>query len=77
VARPSALAAVVLNDIGPALEARGLARLKTMSAACRNQLGRRSGVSSACMAVPCLSPADWKAFARMTWRDVDGSGERL
>jgi pimeloyl-ACP methyl ester carboxylesterase len=76
VARPSVLAGVVLNDIGPALEARGLARLKTYvgrmpepndwedAARILERLHGRQ--------FPALSAAEWQAFARMTWRDVDG-----
>jgi pimeloyl-ACP methyl ester carboxylesterase len=76
VARPAVLAGVVLNDIGPALEARGLARLKTYvgrmpdpndwddAAVILERLHGRQ--------FPALGAADWQAFARMTWRDVDG-----
>ena len=73
VARPSALAGVVLNDIGPAIEARGLARLKTyvdrMPAPddwedavriLRRLHGRQ---------FPALDDAAWEVFAEMTWRD--------
>ncbi len=76
VARPSVLAGVVLNDIGPALEPRGLARLKTYVGRMPDPndwddaariLERLHGRQ-----FPALSPAEWQAFARMTWRDVDG-----
>ena len=76
VARPSVLAGVVLNDIGPALEARGLARLKTYV----GRMPDPNDWDDAALILerlhgrlfPALSPADWQAFARMTWRDVDG-----
>lgn len=76
VARPSVLAGVVLNDIGPKMEARGLARLKTYVGRMPDPndwddaariLERLHGRQ-----FPALSGADWQAFARMTWRDVDG-----
>lgn len=76
VARPSALAGVVLNDIGPAIEPRGLARLKTyigrMPApddwddAARILRRLHGGQFTA------LDEEDWRTFARMTWRDEDG-----
>ncbi|MBN9021475.1 MAG: alpha/beta hydrolase [Rhizobiales bacterium] len=76
VARPAVLAGVVLNDIGPSIEARGLARLKTY-------VGRMPAPNDWDDAVvllrrlhgrqfEALSEADWRAFAWMTWRDVDG-----
>ncbi len=76
VARPSALAGVVLNDIGPAIEPRGLARIKTY-------IGRTPAPDDWDDAVrilrrlhggqfTALSDEDWLAFARMTWRDEDG-----
>jgi pimeloyl-ACP methyl ester carboxylesterase len=73
VARPSALAGVVLNDVGPAIEARGLARLKTYVdrtpapddwddavRILRRLHGRQ---------FTALDDAAWSAFAEMTWRD--------
>jgi len=73
VAQPSALAGVVLNDIGPAIEPRGLARIKTY-------IGRTPAPDDWDDAVrilrrlhggqfTALSDDDWLAFARMTWRN--------
>jgi pimeloyl-ACP methyl ester carboxylesterase len=76
VARPAGLAGVVLNDVGPALEARGLARLKTYVGRMPDPndwedaariLERLHGRQ-----FPALTTAEWQDFARMTWRDVDG-----
>lgn len=75
VARPNALAGVVLNDIGPVIEPVGLARIKTY-------IGRTPSPDDWDDAVhiikrlhgghfTALSDADWKAFARMTYRDED------
>lgn len=76
VARPAVLAGIVLNDIGPALEARGLARLKTYvgrmpppndwddaALLLRRLHGRQ---------FPALTEDEWRTFAWMTWRDEDG-----
>ncbi len=76
VARPNVLAGVVLNDIGPVIEPVGLARIKTY-------VGRTPSPDDWDDAVhiiqrlhggqfTALSDADWKAFARMTYRDEDG-----
>lgn len=76
VARPGAIAAVVLNDIGPVIEPRGLARIKTY-------LGRTPAPDDWPDAVsilrrlhgarfPALSDDDWEALARMTYRDEGG-----
>ena len=76
VARPSALAGVVLNDVGPAIEPRGLARIKTY-------IGRTPAPDDWDDAVrilrrlhggqfAALGDEEWLAFARTTWRDEDG-----
>jgi pimeloyl-ACP methyl ester carboxylesterase len=76
VARPSVVAGVVLNDIGPAIEPKGLARIKTY-------VGRTPAPDDWDDAVrilrrlhggqfTSLSDADWRAFARMTWCEQDG-----
>jgi pimeloyl-ACP methyl ester carboxylesterase len=69
-ARPEALAAAVLNDIGPVLEPEGIARIRAYvgrggamkswgaaAAACRDAQG---------IAFPGLDDAGWLAFARRT-----------
>lgn len=76
VARPAVLAGVVLNDIGPAIEPRGLARLKTY-------IGRTPAPDDWDDAIhilrrlhggqfTALDENDWATFARMTWRDREG-----
>ena len=75
VARPSVIAGVVLNDIGPAIEPRGLARLKTYIGRtpapddwddAAHILRRLHGSQ-----FTALGDDDWRAFARMTWRDEE------
>lgn len=77
VARPNAIAGLVLNDIGPEIEPLGLARIKTYvgrtpapddwddAAAILSRL--HSGQFTS------LSDREWQAFARMTYRDEDGT----
>jgi pimeloyl-ACP methyl ester carboxylesterase len=76
VARPSVLAGVVLNDIGPAIEPHGLVRIKSYvgrvpkpddwadAAAILKRL--HGGTFTA------LSDEDWDAYARATFRDENG-----
>jgi len=76
MARPATVAGLVLNDIGPAVEARGLARLKTYvgrtpvpddwADAARIQRRLHGGQFTA------WSDADWDYFARLTYGEVDG-----
>ena len=78
VARPTAIAGCVLNDIGPVIDLEGLIRIKsyvgklappaTMREAAdilRGLLGRQ---------FPKLSDDDWAAFARRTFKEA---GERI
>ncbi|WP_421723444.1 alpha/beta fold hydrolase [Bauldia sp.] len=76
VARPNALAGLVLNDIGPVIEPLGLARIKA-------RIGRTPAPDNWSDAIaiqkrlheaqfPGLSDSDWDAFVRMTYRDEDG-----
>jgi pimeloyl-ACP methyl ester carboxylesterase len=75
--RPTAIAGVVLNDIGPVIETRGLVRIKSY-------LGRLPQPKSLDDAAdilrhlfaaqfPKLGPDDWTAFARRTFKEQDGS----
>jgi len=76
VARPTALAGCVLNDVGPVIEAVGLMRIKSY-------LGKLPQVASLHEAAdvlrrlfvaqfPKLSDDDWVAFARRTFKDDGG-----
>ncbi len=76
VVRPSVLAGLVLNDIGPTLEAVGLARIKTY-------VGRTPLPDDWADAVrilkrlhgghfTSLNEEQWMAFARTTYREEDG-----
>lgn len=76
VARPSAMAALILNDIGPVIEPQGLARIKAYVGktpppddwedAARIQRRLHGTLFTA------LGEADWIDFARLTYRDEDG-----
>ena len=74
--QPSALAGIVLNDIGAVFEPRGMARI-------RSYVGKVSAPSSEAEAVELLKrlmsehftdldDADWAAYARMTFAGADG-----
>ncbi|MDQ2083741.1 alpha/beta hydrolase [Xanthobacteraceae bacterium Astr-EGSB] len=75
-ARPTLLAGAVLNDIGPAIEAEGLARIKSYvgrlpaprdfadAAAILRRLGGHQ--------FPGFSDADWQIQAQRTWKTADG-----
>lgn len=76
VARPTAVAALVLNDIGPTIEPRGLARIKTyvgrMPAPddwvdAERILRRLHGAQ-----FTALSDKDWQAYTRLTFRNDNG-----
>ena len=75
-ARQAAIRAVVLNDIGPVVEAAGLSRIRGYvgklpaprneaegAALLRNLFGAH---------FPRTSDDEWRAYARGTWREVDG-----
>jgi pimeloyl-ACP methyl ester carboxylesterase len=76
VARPATVAGLVLNDIGPAIEARGLARIKTYVGgtptpddwrdAARIQRRLHGGQFTA------WEDTDWDHFARLTYADENG-----
>ncbi|MBJ6125775.1 alpha/beta fold hydrolase [Microvirga splendida] len=74
--RPTLIAGAVLNDIGPVLEAKGLARIRgyvgklptprTMDEAVQI-LQQASGSE-----FPAFTDEQWRALARVTWRESDG-----
>jgi pimeloyl-ACP methyl ester carboxylesterase len=74
--RPSVIAGCVLNDIGPVIEAKGLARIKSYVGKvpqassfqdAGNTLRRLFGSQ-----FPRLEDRDWLAFARRTFRELGG-----
>jgi pimeloyl-ACP methyl ester carboxylesterase len=77
VVRPGAIAGVVLNDIGPVIETRGIARIKTYVGKLPQPksfedaaeiLRRIFGVQ-----FPKLSAEDWQAYARRSFREQNGA----
>ena len=79
LARPQTIAALVLNDIGPFIEPRGLARLKTY-------IGRTPTAENWADAARIqrrlhgtqftgFDDAAWDAFARLTYNDAGGRPE--
>ncbi len=77
VARPATVAGLVLNDIGPVIEAHGLARIRTYVGRMPQpdnwsdtaQLLRRVHGAS----FPAWRDVDWDYFARLTFNDDGGS----
>jgi len=75
-ARPGAIAGVILNDIGPVIDAKGLVRLKgyvgkmptPRSLAEGAEILRRLGDAQ----FTTMTNEQWLAQARGTWRDVKG-----
>jgi pimeloyl-ACP methyl ester carboxylesterase len=76
-ARPAAIAGVILNDIGPVIDVKGLMRIKGYAGKLptpRNyeegaDILRRLGDAQ----FPDLSPENWLRQARQVWREADGS----
>lgn len=76
MSRPATVAALVLNDVGPALEARGLARIKSYVGrtpapddwddAAHIQRRLHGGQFTE------WNEADWDYYARLTYRERDG-----
>src|SRR5262249_44288710 len=76
VARPTAIAGCVLNDIGPVIDLEGLMRIKS----CVGKLPQLSDFPAAADALrgrfanqfPKWSGDDWLTFARQTFKDAGG-----
>jgi pimeloyl-ACP methyl ester carboxylesterase len=74
--RPTAIAGVVLNDIGPIIDVRGLARIKSYVGNLPEpkSFGDGAEILRRLFAAqfPKLSEDDWMAFSRRTFKEQDG-----
>lgn len=74
--RPGAMAGVVLNDIGPVIEGRGLARIRSYLTATRPlpdwQAARDAMKAIMAGQFTAMTEADWMAYARATFAQKDG-----
>jgi pimeloyl-ACP methyl ester carboxylesterase len=74
--RPAMLRGVVLNDVGPALESKGMARIKAIvgklpsPASFDDAVDQMKRMNSALFSG--LSEEEWRHFTRTSFRDTDG-----
>jgi pimeloyl-ACP methyl ester carboxylesterase len=75
--RPAAIAGVVLNDIGPVIETKGLVRIKSYIGRLPKPKSLADGADIVRQLFgpqfPKLNPDDWTAFARRTFKEENGS----
>jgi pimeloyl-ACP methyl ester carboxylesterase len=80
VSRPTAIASVILNDIGPVIEPEGLLTLKLRIGGIAGKLPIPRNFEEGAEILrrlhraqfPKLAPQDWIAFAQRTWRERGG-----
>ena len=76
IARPSVIAGAVLNDIGPVIEARGLARIRGYVGKLPQPRSMEEGAATLRRVFGTHftdMPADaWDRYARRTWQEKDG-----
>jgi pimeloyl-ACP methyl ester carboxylesterase len=74
--RPTAIAGCVLNDIGPVIEATGLARIKSYVGKLPQSESFQSAANSLAQLFgtqfPKLTDGDWLAFARRVFKEAGG-----
>jgi hypothetical protein len=77
--RPTAIAGVLLNDIGPVIEPRGLVQIKRYVGKLPVPRTFQDGAEILRWWLgaqfPKLAPDDWIAFAQRTWREHAGRRE--
>lgn len=78
--RPGVIAGAVLNDIGPEINAQGLARIKTYLSKAKPVTNWDDAITYIKEAnfgmFPALNEEQWQAFAHMTFKDEDDKPAR-